>query len=269
MGSFDIRMTYQTITLTIPNANNLALATEIYMPNAVGKLPVVFILHGFTGYKEGADLVDLADRLASLGIVAVRFTSSGFGDSGGTLKDDYRFSNYRKDADVIYGYVQALPYIDTSHQGVYGHSMGGKLAVLFCRDHSEVKVLCVASAPVTFFGTAYGALHDEWKAKGYFEKVSGRDGKTIRVPFAYVEDVDDRKHDVLEAARGITGARALVVVGDSDMEVPWQETEKIYSALECPKEFIKLPGVPHKYGHEPRLISVVNVPITDFFVKNL
>lgn len=262
-------MMYKTITLTVPNARNLALATEIYKPNTQGKLPVVFILHGFTGYKEGADLVDLADRLAKRGIVAVRFTSSGFGDSGGTLQDDYRFSNYREDADYIFRHVQTLPYIDTTRQGVFGHSMGGKLAVLFCRDHREITALCVASAPVTFFGTAYGALHDDWKKKGYFEKVSGRDGKTIRVPFAYVADVDDRKHDVLEAARGITDATALVVAGDSDTEVHWQETEKIFDALACPKEFNKLSGVPHKYGHEPRLIPVVNAPIADFFVKNL
>lgn len=269
MGRINTCMTYQTIKLTIPNANNLALATEIYKPNAGEKFPVAFLFHGFTGYKEAADLIDLADRLAKRGIVAVRFTSSGFGDSGGTLEDDYRFSNYRSDADFIYRYVQTLPYIDTTRQGVFGHSMGGKLAVLFCRDHNEVKTLCAASAPVSFFGTAYGSLYDDWKKKGYFEKVSGRDGKTIRVPFAYLTDVDDKKHDVLAAARGITGARALVVAGDSDTEVPWQETEKIFNALMCPKEFIKLSGVPHKYGHEPRLIPVVNAPVADFFVGNL
>jgi len=269
MGGFIITMTYQTVSVRIPNANNLGLAVEIYRPEVAGRLPVVFIFHGFTGYKESADLVDLADRLAQKGIVAVRFTASGFGDSEGSLEHDCRFTNHRSDAHMVYEYVQKLPYVDDSRVGVFGHSMGGKLAVLFAADHPSVSALVAASAPVVFSGTAYGELMPEWKRDGFFEKVSGRDNRTIRVPYAYAVDADSAAHDVLEAARSVHSPHALVVAGDADREVPWQETEKIYTALNCPKEFIKLPGVPHKYGHTPTLIPVVNTPIAAFFVSHL
>lgn len=156
-------MTYKTISIHIPNKKKLNLATEIYKPEVDGKRPVVFIFHGFTGYKEGVDLVDIAKRLAEKGIVTVRFTASGFGDSEGSLEHDYRFSNYRRDADAVYNYVTTLPYIDESRCGVYGHSMGGKLAVLFSYDHAKVKALCAVSAPVEFANTAYGNIEEEWK----------------------------------------------------------------------------------------------------------
>lgn len=262
-------MTYKTISLQIPNAKKLALDTEIYKPDGKGKLPVVFIFHGFTGYKESTDLVDIAKRLAEKGIVAVRFTASGFGDSEGTLAHDYRFSNYRRDAEAVYNHMAKLPYVDMSRCGVYGHSMGGKLAVLFSYDHAGVKALCVVSAPVEFSKTSYGAIEEEWKKSGFMEKVSSRDGKAIRVPYAYRLDVELPQHDVLEAANGVFHPHALVVAGALDTEVPWQETERIYEALHCPKEWLLLKGIDHQYKRDASLLPVVHTPVTSFFTKYL
>lgn len=262
-------MTYDSITTRIFNAKGLGLATEIYRPKKEGKLPVVFIFHGFTGYKEAADLVDLAERLAKKGIVAVRFTASGFGDSEGTLADEYRFSNYRSDADCVYEFISRLSYVDTTRIGVVGHSMGGKLAVLFCADHPEVSAVGILAAPVSFSGTAYASLLNEWEKKGYFEKVSGRDQKTIRIPYAYVTDVENAEHDVIAAAAKITRTEAFVMAGLADTEVPWQETRRIYDALPTKKTWNLLPGIPHKYGHQKALIPVVNAPVAAFFVTHL
>ncbi len=269
MGSIPVTMTYKTLHLRIANPKGLYLATEIDKPDTDGLCPVVYIFHGFTGYKEGADLVDLAHSLAEQGIVAVRFNASGFGDSEGTLSGDYRFSNHRKDAESIYAYVSTLPYVDTSRIGVYGHSMGGKLAVLFCYDHADVQALCAVSAPVEFSGTMYGKIEEEWKKKRYFEKVSSRDGKKIRVPYEYRVDADAQKHDVLEAARHVATPHALIMAGSLDTEVPWQETQKIYDALNCPKTWRLLKNIDHQYKRNPLLLPVVHEPVIAFFGKYL
>lgn len=124
-------MKYAIVKVHIPNKKGIELATEIYRPEASGKLPVVLFFHGFTGYKEESGLVDLASKLSEKGFVTVRFTASGLGDSGGVLEKDYRFTSHRKDAEAILRHIFNLSYIDRGRCGVYGHSMGGKLAVLF------------------------------------------------------------------------------------------------------------------------------------------
>ncbi len=262
-------MKYQTIKLAIPNGCGLKLATEIYKPEKDGRLPAVMLFHGFTGYKETADFVDIADKLARKGIVSIRFTASGFGDSEGTLEQDYRFSNHRKDAEAVYEYVRKLPYVDTSRLGVHGHSMGGKLAVLFARDHQNVKVLVVVSAPVTMTATSYGSHLEEWKSTGYFRKVSGRDGKELHVPYAYFVDVEGPENDVLIAAAQVTHPQSLVMAGDADTEVPWQETHKIYEALTCRKIWKLVKGIPHIYGKYLESRNTVNTLIMDFCMTNL
>lgn len=261
-------MTYQIINLTIPNLQNLKLATEIYKPDKEGKLPVVFLFHGFTGYKEDAGLVDIAKRLAEQGIVSVRFTSSGFGDSEGSI-EDYRFSQYRTDAQCVFDTITRYPYVNPALVGVYGNSIGGKLAILFCQDNPSVKAVCITSAPVTFVGTEYEAYLAQWKERGYFEKVSGRDGRRVRIPYAYVTDVDSPAHDVLSAASRLHTPIALVVAGERDTEVPQQETKKVFDALSCPKKFLLLPDMVHRYGKIPDMIPMVSAPVVEFFVANL
>lgn len=262
-------MTYETIQLAIPNRKNLQLATEIFKPDGVGPFPVVMLFHGFTGYKEDAGLVNIAEKLAENGIVSIRFTSSGFGDSEGALAQEYLFSNYRQDAESVYSHVMRLPYIEPKRLGVYGHSMGGKLAILFCADRPEIRAVCIGSAPVSFVGTAYEAELAAWKERGYFEKVSGRDNATIRIPYAYVTDEEAPAHDVLAAAARVASPHALVIAGDADIEVPWQQTKRIYDVLPCKKVFEVLQGVPHKYSKAPSFIQTVIPLITDFFVKTV
>jgi alpha-beta hydrolase superfamily lysophospholipase len=260
-------MNYETIRLQIANGTGLKLAAEIFKPQAHGTLPAVFIVHGFTGYKEEANLVDIADKLSRRGIVTVRFTASGFGDSEGSLEKDYRFSNYILDLESVYAAVRTLPYVDPSRVGVCGHSMGGKLAVLFAAAHPEVTRLCIISAPIHFFSTAYGAMKDSWRRSGYFEKVSGRDNRAIRIPYAYVLDADQQAHDVLAAAGEITGGHALVLAGKSDETVSWQDTKKIFDALGNDKQFLLMDTMDHWYKKHPEIMDTVHAPIVDFFAK--
>ncbi len=165
--------------------------------------------------------------------------------------------------------VTAFSYVNPGLIGVYGNSMGGKLAVLFSHDHPLVKAVCIASAPVTFAGTEYEALLDEWKAKGYLEMVSSRDKRTVRIPYEYVTDVDSSTHDVLSAARLLHTPSVFVIAGDKDTEVPLKETKKIYDVLMCPKKFVVIDGMPHKYGRDPQIIPKVTGPIVEFFVSHL
>ena len=262
-------MKYDIINTSIQNTNGLALATEIYKPHGSGVFPVVLIFHGFTGYKEENNLVDIAHKLAMHGIVTVRFTASGFGDSEGSIATDYRFGTYRTDAESVFAYIQKLDYVDKASIGVCGHSMGGKLAILFCADHPDVRAMCAISAPIHLLSTAYAEKLDDWKRLGYFEKVSGRDGKSIRIPYAYIDEAEDVRHDILRAAKRVENIHALVIAGAVDQTVAWESTKEIFDTLNCPKEWLLVDGMDHWYKKNVELLSTVHEPIVNFFEKFL
>lgn len=262
-------MKYKIIADKIKNASGLYISVEIYQPECEGVMPAVILFHGFTGYKEEVNLVDIAERLAKRGIVSIRFTTAGFGDSEGTIEHDYLFSTHRKDASCVYNYVNSLPYVDKSRLGICGHSMGGKLALLFCADHPHIKAVCAISAPIHLLSTSYGAKLNDWKRRGYYEKVSGRDGSTIRIPYRYIDDSEAREHNVLGILAKIIEPQALIIAGKNDETVPWVATKELYDGLHCPKEFLLLDHVDHWYKKHQKLLPVVHEPIQEFFVKNL
>lgn len=262
-------MNFDIFSKKILNNKGLLLSSEIYKPHKLGPLPFVFILHGFTGYKEEINLVDIAKRLADVGIGSIRFTTSGFGDSEGTLAHDYCFSNYVSDVESVYEYVRSLSYVDTKRIGMLGHSMGGKLSLLFTAKHPEISALCLISAPTQFFSTSYGKMKEEWKKKGYFEKISSRDGKTIRIPYSYVLDVDNAEFDARSAAGSII-IPSLVIAGTSDDMVSWQDTKIIFDALGTKnKQWLLLDDVDHRYKNRIELLCIVHAPIVRFFISQL
>lgn len=264
-----MRITHSIIHPAITNKYGLSLDTEIMKPVMSGRLPAVLMLHGFTGYKEDKSFVDLSCRLVECGIVSVRFTASGFGGSEGVIDKDYRFSNHLHDAFRVYEFMRSLQYIDIKRIGVHGHSLGGKLAIIFCSMVDDVRVLSIASAPVSLRLTMYGSFVDEWKRYGFFEKVSGRDGKKVRVPYSFFVDEEQKKYDTLIAAGKLVDQRVLVSVGLNDTEVPPSETKRIYESLACQKELAEIEELGHKYADYPKKFPVVQTTITDFFRKSL
>lgn len=239
------------------------------MPLSELPVPAVLLFHGFTGYKESPDLIDISSKLAENGICAVRFTATGMGDSDGTLSHDYSFSNFRSDAEIIYTALTHEEQIDRERIGVFGHSLGGALTVLFAAKHPEIRALCAVSPVASFRNSFYGSVANDWKKRGFFEKVSGRDGKTLRIPYSFYEDMERPEHNVLAAAKKLSLKRMLVIAGDSDTEVPLAESEKVFMALPGKAEFRVIPSMVHKYKSQPDIMERVDASVTAFFVGAL
>lgn len=249
-------------TVRIKNNKGLHLATIVEKPEGPGPFPTVLLLHGFTGYKEEEIHTDLAERFLQIGIASIRFDASGFGDSEGTLEEDYRFSNYIQDTESVYAWMQQQDFVDADKIGAAGQSMGGAQAVLFASNHPELKLAVAISSPDKV-GTddALGAVKDEWKQNGYLNQMSSRYGKKIKIPYAYLEDV--MQYDFAKLAAKIE-CRFLVVIGEKDDIVLPAQTERVFNAAKQPKFLMRFKDMDHFYKRNEAVLQEVGEAIASF-----
>lgn len=249
----------------IRNKKGLKLAAVIHSPKKNGKFPAVILLHGFTGYKEEPHIEVLAKVLAKNNFVAIRFDCSGFGESDGTIDEDFRFSNYLSDIDYIYDFLIKREHVDKNRIGIWGHSMGGMLSIIYPVKNQAIKAICSVSAPDSMWDT-YLFKRDEWRKKGYLEKIFSKYGKLIRIPYSFLEDV--KKYNVSDFVVKLDKP-LFVVLGTTDQNVPFSHTLKIFKHAKEPKKLLKVKDMDHYYKNNEKLLKMVNKEVVDFFKENL
>lgn len=251
----------------IKNKRGLKLAGILHYPDRAKKYPAVILLHGFAGYKEEKHIKKLAEDLVKSGIIAIRFDSSGFGESEGTPENDYRISNYLNDVEKAYDFVVSLDYVDRERIGLWGHSMGGMVSIIFASKHLEIKAVCAVSAP-NYVSTALSMISviEEWRHRGFYEKISSYDNKRIKIPFDFI--LDSQRYKVTNYVDKLNQP-LMVLVGAKDKNVDPSDTLEIFKKAKEPKFLAEFPQVDHYYKKHPKLIAEVNKKIVEFFKKYL
>lgn len=109
-----------------------------------GKLPVLIMLHGFTGNSIESKFYfsRLSKKLAAAGIASVRFDFRGTGNSDG-LFEEMTVESEISDALEILNLIYADERYDCERIGLLGFSMGGMVAMRIVGCHSE-KISCCA-----------------------------------------------------------------------------------------------------------------------------
>lgn len=256
-----------TTQFKIKNDRGLLLSAVVEKPSEDGVFPTIIFLHGFKGYKEEATYVDMAQRLLEYGVASIRFDASGFGDSEGTLEDDYRFSNYISDTEVIYKWLLDQSFVDNEKIGVIGQSMGGAQAIYFGSNHPEIKIVCAISPPDRI-GTddALGKVKDEWKKTGYLYEMSSRYGKKIKIPYEYLEDAS--KYNFTDLVKKITSP-LLIALGEKDITVLPEQSLAVFNAANEPKLLIKFKDMNHFYKRDEEMLKKVGKKIISIVAKYL
>lgn len=222
----------------ILNKKKQKLAAVIHTPKSRGKFPAIILLHGFTGDKEEKYIKQLAVDLAINNFTAIRFDASGYGESEGKTEDDYRLTNYYGDAESIYGYLKNLPYVDKNRVGIFGHSMGAMLVILFAAKHPELKALASVSPPSNL-ETHYRlkGIWKGWKEKGYL--LRKKKWKIVKIPWAFLEDA--KQYNALSEVSKIKSP-ILFILGSEDANVLPEETEALYEKANEPKGLFVVEG---------------------------
>lgn len=225
--------------------------------------PVVFLLHGFTGWKEEEHLASLARDLCANGIGAVRFDAPGSGESEGTFADDYRMTNYLTSVEDVMAFVRSEYGSTLETTGIWGHSMGGFVAIASACRLRNVAAVCGSQSSVG--RKAFSPEEVElWRVTGW-ASFSNDHFSVLELPYDFY--LDRQQYDIFDVIDGLS-APLLLISGTFDQLAPTSQVESIYRAAPEPKFYREFPA-DHDYKHDKKQLEDINAATVAFFAERL
>jgi dipeptidyl aminopeptidase/acylaminoacyl peptidase len=242
----------------------------IHRPQHLDKVPAVLICHGFAGSKVGKNriYVKIAQKLAELGILSLRFDFRGSGDSEGDIKDmtiEGEVSDALKALEILKNDKQ----VDTNRMGIMGNSLGGMIALKVAAESNLFK-------SISIWSTAFDSKqwHQKWHELGN-PKLSQEERKKHMVFDHQPINENFMKQfyylDLSEALQKIADIPMLLIYGAADtVLLPYHAESFIRSREKGPGEFesLCLPNTDHDYNNYEELSQAVDV-VAAFFKRSL
>ena len=198
--------------------DGIRLSAKLDMPEKQrSKMPVVVIIHGFTGHKDEPHLLAVNKALLEAGCVTLRADMYGHGESGGAFHDHNLFK-WMNNAMALIDYAKALPF--TGNIYLLGHSQGGLTAILTAAMERDVIKGLMALSPANMIpeiarqGSLLGYPYDPEHLPA---EIPAWNGKTLGANYIRVAQTIH----VEEAIDRYKGP-VLLVHGDNDGAVPVQ-----------------------------------------------
>ena len=227
--------------------DGIRLNAKVDLPGEMpenGKVPMVIVIHGFTGHMEERHIVEISEALNGIGFATLRVDMYGHGNSGGEFRN-HTLYKWLTNAMTVIDYARSLDYVTDLY--LCGHSQGGMTVMLAAVMKHDVIKSVIPLSPAwmipegarngTLLGQQFDPDHipDELPAWGE-GRVLG--GNYIRVAQTiHVEEAIDRYDGPV-----------LIVHGDEDEAVPVRygiEAAKRYK--DC--KLVLIPGDTHCYDH--------------------
>ena len=225
------------------------------------KCPVVILMHGFMGNKDGMLEKLTGDKLAQNGIASIKFDFNGHGESEGPFSG-MTVPNEIEDAKLVYEYVKSLPFAGSV--AMTGHSQGGVVASMTAGDLGVDNIKCVvllAPAAVlrddairgSTMGARYNPLDPPEFVQLFGDMKLGRE--YIKTAFSL---------PIYETAQKYTGP-ACIIHGTGDQVVPYTYGER-YHSIWPGSELHILHAADHMFSKDMQ--KAVDLTV-DFLVRNL
>lgn len=257
------------IKTKIPSKRKSKLSAVIHDVSGGKSKRLAVLLPGYLDSKDYPHLVRLGEDLASVGYVAVRFDPTGTWESEGDISF-YTMSQYLRDIQAVVDFMNLrASFVDIV---VAGHSLGGRMSVLYGAAESQVSAAVNIMEPTSFVRLEnFEETVVKWGREGM--KVSVRDlpndrseKREFRVPYSFVEDA--LNYDIA-AVVGDFNKPLLFIAGEHDDECPPDEMRAIYKKTSKPKEFVILEGIGHDYRFHESEIRTVNSHVLGFLQRHL
>ena len=211
----------------------------VVVDKAENQKGLVFLMHGFIGFKEHPLILGTAEIFKEKGFTTVSFDAThAFGESDGKMEEG-TITGYFEDLEDIIGWSKKQKWYSKDFFMV-GHSLGAYCVSLYAVKNKGVRGLILFAPLVS--GKLYletddiKAIMEEWTIKGIREWISrSSPGVVKRSGFAFVGD--SLKHDLLKVA-GKIKCPVLMVIGESDEVLPMKDHKALFEKIRSKKEMV-------------------------------
>jgi len=245
--------------VTFENARGEHLAGVVHRPGGWSPGgPAAVVCHGMLSSKDSRKHTEVARRLASGGLLALRFDFAGRGESEGSF-EDMTVTGEVEDLAAAASWVRDGGAGPVS---LVGSSLGGAVAVVYTGLAGGIACLATL-ASVSRPGEVLRALLepdqiDRWRETGVLELEDGRLG------WGYMRDAE--RCDPIAAARRIA-VPALFVHGTGDDVVPPASSRDLDAATAGPSRVVLIEGADHAFEEEEHRRRAVDL-VVDWLLEH-
>jgi len=269
---------FKALTVSL-SSRGVSVPAILTVPAGSKKVPLVVMAHGHGGSKEEAGgFTAIAEELAKKGVASIRMDFPGCGESKEPFTAN-NLTNMLADIEAARVYALANAPIDAKRIGMFGYSMGGRLAIM-STGKATYKSLGLLAPVATdgpdsmfvFMGgkPAYDAMAVKAASEGHV---------IFTTPFGQVQDLGKKWFEDNKAAKCIEAITVypgpvLYVRGSADTIIVESVVNASAAAANASSgvEMVTIAGADHGYGFyggDPQIkIDTVN-SITIFFAKTL
>lgn len=211
----DVGLKYEEVW--IPIAGHATAMNGWWLPSENAAAPVMLYLHG-NDFNLGSNVERIA-RLNRLGFAVLAAEYRGYGKSGGEFPSELQLY---EDAQTAWNYLVRERHVDPAQIFIYGHSLGGAIAIELALRRPEAAGLvveCTFTSMPELAKTLYWMFPVDWLLHQRFDALA-------KVPMLRVP--------------------ALFIHGTADREIPHAMSERLYRAARGPKWLTLIPGGGHE-----------------------
>ncbi|QQS20118.1 alpha/beta fold hydrolase [Candidatus Saccharibacteria bacterium] len=252
-----------TTAVKIRTKLGLEIAGLLDTPAIKLDIPLAILLHGFTGWKEEKHITSLSKALTDAGIASLRFDAPGSGESGGTFEHDYTVTNYISAVEDVLQYAQELPGVNPNRIAIWGHSMGGFVALASSVRYPGFKAVCCCQ-PSSGPKMIKPGEKEAWESTGW-QSFSNEHFHDLRLPYSFYLD-RQTYHASNEAPR--LRIPSLFIAGTRDRSVSLEDIRKMALLAPQPTTYCEF-DTTHGYHKYPLAMREINATTVKFFVDVL
>lgn len=219
----DFGVAYEELWLPVSSANDRTEKIHgWWCPQEEGEAGVVLYLHGSKGNmaaQEKSWNLDRVAKLYSLGFSVLTIDYRGYGRSQGPFPTEARVY---EDVETAWSYLIREKQVPPEKIFVYGHSLGGAIAIHLCQQHPEAGGLVVESCP--------SGIKDAARLRWY--RIFPLDW-LIHQKFDCINKINKLEMPV------------LLIHGGNDRCIPVEMSEKLFEATSAPKQLLLIPDAEH------------------------